>query len=341
MIGIFWREGNPGIRMLPTPAASLLSIEVDRTIHLISTHIQSIVEDQAVEGVLIGLSGGIDSALLAALAVHSLGKDAVHLTYLYDQHSTRQLRVNARKVSAWLGIELEEVPIESAMRKEGVYDSFAMRLTAFSGLFNRLLHGAYRIFFGERPFLSSLRMGDRGLSGADQVDLSSHAPIGQPEAGMNARHVYRRQFLEAKAREMDWLLLGAANRTECLTGWFVRKGIDDLPIQPLKGLYKTQIRSLARHMGIPREILEQSPSPDMVKGISDEFALGIPYWKIDLILDYLAGGMAKDDLITAGCREKEIYHVQEMMRLSAWKRDPTLPPPPVEGTIDGGLRLKT
>jgi NAD+ synthase len=328
------------IRMRPISKSSPLAIDEDRATRCISTYIQNVVQQQVVQGVLIGLSGGIDSALLAALAVHSLGKDFVHLAYLYDQHSTKQLRTNARRISSWLGLELEEISIEPAMRQKGVYDSVVMRMTAFSGLFNRLLHEAYRLFSGESLLLSSLRAGGEREGSEGHTGLGSHALIRQPEAGLNARHIYRRQFLETRAKEENWLLLGAANRSECLTGWFVRDGIDDLPIQPLKGFYKTQIRSLAASMGVPREVLEQTPSPDMVKGIGDEFALGIAYWKIDLVLDYLEGGLAKDDLLAAGCVEKEISHVSEMVRLSAWKRNATLPTPPIDGTIAGGLRLK-
>jgi len=165
------------------------------------------------------------------------------------------------------------------------------------------------------------------------------AIIRQPEAGLNARHIYRRQVLEAKARERNLLLLGAANRSEWFVGWFVKDGIDDLPIQPLKGLYKTQIRQLAAFLGVPAGVVEQAPSPDMMKGISDEFALGIRYSKIDLVLDYLEGGLSKESILAAGSTRKEIRLVQEMKRHSEWKRAGTQAPPPVTGSLPGGLRL--
>jgi NAD+ synthase len=83
--------------------------------------------------------------------------------------------------------------------------------------------------------------------------------------------------LESKARAQNWLLLGAANRSEWETGWFVKDGVDDLPYQPLMGLYKTQVRQLGRYLGVPGEIQQQVPSPDMMRGISDEYALGMSY----------------------------------------------------------------
>jgi len=120
------------------------------------------------------------------------------------------------------------------------------------------------------------------------------------------------------------LLLGAANQSEWFVGWFVKDGIDYLTIQPLKGFNKTQIRQLAAFLGVPAGVVEQAPSPDMMKGISDEFALGIRYSKIDLILDHLEGGMTKESVLAAGCTEKQIRLVQEMKRHSEWKRNTIL-----------------
>ena len=120
-------------------------------------------------------------------------------------------------------------------------------------------------------------------------------------------------------------LLGAANRTEWLVGWFVKDGIQDLPIQPLTGLYKTRIRQLATFLDVPAGVVEQAPSPDMMKGISDEFALGVCYSKIDLIPDHLERGMTKESILAAACTENEIYRVQEMNRYSEWKRTTILP----------------
>lgn len=234
---------------------------------------------------------------------------------------------------------MEEKSIEPAMRKLGVYDSIGMRVTSFSGLFNRLLHQTYRYIFRESPFLSSLRLGSAESLTENLGSPGYRAIIRQPEAGLNARHIYRRQVLEAKAGERNLLLLGAANRSEWFIGWFVKDGIDDLPIQPLKGLYKTHIRQLAAFLGVPAGVVEQAPSPDMMKGISDEFALGIRYSKIDLVLDYLEGGLSKESILAAGSTEKEIHLVQEMKRHSEWKRAGTQSPSPANGSFPGGLRL--
>jgi NAD+ synthase len=163
--------------------------------------------------------------------------------------------------------------------------------------------------------------------------------IRQPETGLNVRHQYRRQVLEEKAHERNWLLLGAANRTEWLVGWFVKDGIDDLPIQPLIGLYKTQVRQIAAFLGIPAQVQHQAPSPDMMRGITDEFGLGLSYSRIDVILDYLDGGLTKEMLLNTGFSDREIRLVGDMHQLSHWKREQAYTHLPVDGGHDGELRL--
>lgn len=322
-----------------TPSLSRsLRIDEKRTVEMFVNYLQDLSEKYATSGVLIGLSGGIDSSVLSTLAINALGADLVHLEYLYDQHSDPEFRHNARLMSEWLGVELKERSIEPAMREAAVYAPFGMMATSFSGLLNRFLHQTYRFIFRETPFISSLRLGSAEASQGG-TSQSFHKIIRQPENGLNMRHQYRRQVLEKKALERNWLLLGAANRTEWLVGWFVKDGIDDLPIQPLIGLYKTQVRQTAAFLGIPVEVQHQAPSPDMMRGITDEFALGLSYSRIDLILDYLDGGLTKEMLLNTGFRDREIRLVGEMNRLSHWKRGSAHTHPPVDGGRDGGLRL--
>jgi len=166
--------------------------------------------------------------------------------------------------------------------------------------------------------------------------ISRHARV-----GFDVRHRYRREILETKAAAHNWLLLGAANQSEWMVGWFVKGGVDDLPFQPIIGLYKTQVRQLAAFLGMPAEVQAQAPSPDMMKGITDEFALGMSYSKIDVVLDYLEGGLSKESLVAMGITEEEVHRVDEMKRLSSWKRGRMLMPLPVDGGPTGELRVQS
>jgi len=321
---------------------SLLRIDETRALEGLKTHIRKSLDAydaQHADGILLGLSGGIDSCLLAAVAVHTLGKRSVHAAYLYDRVSSLRLRQNARLMSNWLGIELTEKSIEPVMDRMGIYSSSEVKITSFSGPLNRLLQKVYCLIYGESPFISSLRKGSAAASKGDDRSTDLRYAAGPIEAGFNSRHITRRHLLEAEADSRKFLLLGAANRTEWLTGWFVKGGVDDLPNEPLAGLYKTQIRQLAAYLQIPDEVLTVKPSPDMMKGITDEFALGASYGHIDLALDFLEGGVVKKDIVEAGVTEAEIRLVEKMKNLSSWKRSSPHHPPRADGGPLGGLRL--
>jgi NAD+ synthase len=317
--------------------SSLLKIDAGRAAKQIQSYIQNLVAKYSARGVLIGLSGGIDSAVLTTLAVRALGKDLVHVSYLYDRDSERESRHKARLVANWLGLELEVRNIEPLMRARGIYAPIIMRIVALSRFLNRhLLDKSCRLILSESPFISTLRGGFNGSKFKSWVYNSSVRHI---EAGFNSRHIYRREMLEKEAKDHNWLLLGAANRSEYLVGWFVKDGIDDLPLSPLIGLYKTQVQQLAAYLKIPSEIQNQIPSPDMMKGVSDESAIGMSYTKLDIVLDSMGRGLTSEEMMSVGTTEGEISLVREMNRLSFWKRKSEHVDSPVDGSMSGGLRV--
>jgi NAD+ synthase len=321
-------------------AVTMLEIDIEQALDRLNLYLQHLIQNRSKDGILLGLSGGIDSSVLAMITVEALGRQSVHLSYLYDQHSSPEQYHSAMMMSQLLGIEMKVRSIEAAMQELRVYSPFGMKITSFSGSFNRLLHRAYHGIFNETPFLSSLKMGHDEALGNSTERFDFRRIIRQSEIGMNMRHIYRRKVLEEQAHTQGWLLIGAANRTESQVGWFVKNGIDDLTIQPIKGLYKTQVRQLANHLHLPPGIITQLPSPDMVKGITDEFALGMSYTKIDLALDYLEGGLTMKEIVQAGCSEEDIHQVRELKQLSSWKRVTPDTDLPIDGGPLGGLRTK-
>jgi len=80
------------------------------------------------------------------------------------------------------------------------------------------------------------------------------------------------------------------------------------------------------------------PSPDMARGISDEYAIGMKYWALDLGLDYLNGGLRLEQVLAAGVRQKDLRSIREIKVLSSWKRKGRALPVPADGGHDGGFR---
>ena len=306
---------------------------------IIQTYLNNLLKRYSARGFLMGLSGGIDSAVLATLAAGAIGSAVVHTAYIFDRDNENESVTNARRVAEKLGIKLQETNFEPILIQMGIYASPPMQITRSSRTINRLLHWVCRLVLGEHPFMTSLRIGSGELNENDFRRRYFKIACQDVETAFNLRHQQRRIILERQASEKNLLLLGAANRTEWLTGWFVKEGIDDLPIQPLKGLYKTQVRQLASCLEVPEKIIKQSPSPDMMRGISDEFAIGMRYHQIDLALDYLEGGITDQNIKKMGISTKMIERVQEMKHLSSWKRSPGSESPPVDGGPTSTLRI--
>ena len=250
---------------MPT-ADTLLKIDEERAVRAIGTYLRSLLHQHSVSGVLIGLSGGIDSAVLATLAIRSLGKDSVRVAYLYDRDSDKGLAVSARLVADWLGLDLETQNIEPALRKRRVYAPWVVRITGLSPFINRFLISVYRLMRDIVLVMCASTAGRRKALGERLQRLLQRLISKYIESGFRARHIYRREVLQKEALSRNLLLLSAANRSEYMLGWFSRGGIDDLPIQPLMGLYKTQVRQLARYLEVPASVRNQPPSPDMMKG---------------------------------------------------------------------------
>ena len=318
-------------------AARLLAIDENRAIERLVDYIRRTREPRYTGGVLMGLSGGLDSALLASLAVRALGKESVHVVFLGERDTDPDTARKSRLVAEWLGLEWETEDIAPEIRAKGHYSSVAMWATARWGWVNRhVLYRLYRWATGETPFVSTLRRGD--FDGKPVARLIYRSAMRHVEAAFNARQLHRREVIERRASSANACIIGAANRSEGMTGWFVVGGADDMPFQPLMGLYKTQVRQLARHLEVPEEIIRQAPSPDMMRGVTDELALGIAYEKLDIVLDGIERGRTDGELVGEGLRPREIRLVRKMNRMSEWKRNPAHVAP-VDGGMGGGLRV--
>jgi NAD+ synthase len=299
-----------------------MTIDPRITTNIIVDFIREKVMGQHCKGVALGLSGGIDSAVLASLASKAVGAKGVHAIYLCDRDSDEKFHNNAQVIAAKLGIEFEVMDISSAMEERDIYKPFLQRVSSISPGFNRLLLRIARFLYyrtiGEEPFIIHLRNGTTGDNGKRKSlhELS----VGYFEKGFNERHRHRRQVLEEYAAERNLLSIGAANKTELHTGLFVKGGIDDLPLEPLLDLYKNQVVQLAAFLDIPREIIEESPSPDMFLGLTDEFIIGMPYHKIDRALYTLESDLWKMDETNTVIDHDDLDRIKTITELSAWKR---------------------
>jgi NAD+ synthetase len=116
------------------------------------------------------------------------------------------------------------------------------------------------------------------------------------------------------------LPIGTSNKSERLLGYFTWHADDTPPVNPLGDLFKTQVRALARHVGVPEVILAKPPTPDLVPGQTTEGDYGISYDKVDRILYYLIRGMRAEEIVAHGFTPAEVAKVQGRLESTHWKR---------------------
>jgi len=123
-----------------------------------------------------------------------------------------------------------------------------------------------------------------------------------------------------RSAALQALPLGTGNKTERLFGYFTWHADDTAPVNPLGDLYKTQVLALARHLGVPEEIVAKPPTADLVQGQTDEGDLGISYAKADAILHWLLSGYAAEKIVALGFGEAEVALVRKRLDSTHWKR---------------------
>ena len=116
------------------------------------------------------------------------------------------------------------------------------------------------------------------------------------------------------------LPIGTSNKSERLLGYFTWHADDTPPVNPLGDLFKTQVRALARHVGVPDVILQKPPTPDLVPGQTTEGDYGISYDKVDRILYYLIRGMKPEEIVARGFTREEVDKVERRLESTHWKR---------------------
>jgi len=299
-------------------AQELLKIDTKETAGQIEKHIQHIVAETKVNGVLMGLSGGLDSTVLVTLAVRALGKDRVCVYFLQDKNGEKDSLDKARFVAEGLGLKLNIGSIDAVMREKEKNAAFFKFISVLPSFVLPLASSLYYIVVGETPYMTTLRKEELKKSKFRRWIYDNI--VNGLESMFDGPCAVRRVVLEKIAQEKNLLIIGSGNRSEDLTGWFTIDGIDNMPHSPIMGLLKTQVRQLAQYLNIPVAVQKRAPSADVLKGADDTLALGMSFDKIDIILYGIEHDMPDDDLVEYGLTKGQISRVRKIHKMSAWKR---------------------
>jgi NAD+ synthase len=304
------------------PISHALRIDPAQVAGRIEEFIRSAVSDYRRDGVLLGLSGGIDSAVVAGLAARALGADRVAVLILPERDSSPSSKADALVEIARLGIKVREVSLTPMLSALGIYDLLPLHILGIRQVKSAVVrqqHSKQAEALGETPFRAGL-LGTRDLGEPKRL-------IDAGNAYARAKHRVRMVTLYYVADQENRLVLGTTNRSEAQTGFVVKWGDNVADIEPILPLYKTQVRQLAAHLGVSAAILEKAPSPDLLPGIEDELALGLDYATLDTILWGLDRGWSDEQVARGGgVTTGRAAHVHEMQLRSVHLR--AMPPAP-------------
>ncbi|MBE2248984.1 MAG: NAD(+) synthase [Myxococcus sp.] len=238
-------------------------------------------------GVVIGLSGGIDSSVCAALAVKALGPDKVFGLFMPEHHSASESLELGQLFAKSLGIDAVTEPIAPALEGAGCY---TRQDEAIGEVFPEYTAG-----WKSKITLPSIIDSDR----LNVFQLTVQSPAGELKtarlpltaylklvAATNYKQRVRKMVEYYHADRLNFAVVGTPNRLEYDQGFFVKQGDGTADIKPIAHLYKTQVYALAETLGVPEEIRRRPPTTDTysLPQTQEEFYFALPYDRMDLCL---------------------------------------------------------
>ena len=264
-------------------------------------------------GLVVAISGGIDSSASVSLAVRALGPERVFGLILPERDSSDDSAARANILAAHLGIRTETVDIAPTLEAIGCYRA---RDAAVRNTLPEYGDGwKFKIVI------------DGGIQGRfNRFRLIAESPDGAPHecdlaladylaivAATNFKQRIRKTLEYFHADRLNYGVVGTPNRLEYDQGFFVKNGDGSADVKPIAHLYKSQVYGMARHLGLPERVCAAVPTTDtysLSQG-QDEFYFALPYRQMDLALYALNHGFPASALAAAlgmdEARAKAIY----------------------------------
>ncbi len=238
-------------------------------------------------GLVVGLSGGVDSSVVTCLAVRAVGRERVLALLMPERDSSTDSLAFGRLLTTTFEVPTIVEDIAPILDATGCYRRQAEAIRAVFPDYGpgwRFKITLPSILGGERFNISELT-----VETADGQQRTSRMPAPayrQIVAATNFKQRVRKMLEYYHADRLNFAVAGTPNRLEYDQGFFVKQGDGEADIKPIAHLYKTQVYALAEHLGVPEEIRRRPPTTDTfsMPQTQEEFYFALPYDQMDLCL---------------------------------------------------------
>lgn len=294
--------------------------ELNRDADKLAENLKIFIRDQVTafkkKGVVLGVSGGIDSAVALTLCVQEFGKENVYGLLLPENESAPSSRTLGAEICESLGVSYEEVPISPILEALNIYEKKEQVLKRACPEYDPRIHKTSLVlpnFLDQEvlnvPYIRLIKDGEtvakHRLKANDYLEL-----IGLQGVKQRSRMVVQYMYAE----KMNYVVCGTTNKTELVLGQFVKYGDGGVDLEPLADCYKTQIYALAKHLKVNEEIIKRPPSADTWSHYTtdEEF-----YWRMPMhIIDQLL--YAQEHKLSLDVTEKNTGLLRDTIE-KAWK----------------------
>lgn len=284
-------------------SAASLRLDAEAEIERICAWIrETVLKDLRKRGVVLGLSGGIDSSVTAALCAQALGPSRVTGIFMPEHDSDPESLRLGQALTAATGVETVLEDIGPALAAAGCYtrrDGFIRQIVPEFGegwgckvvLENALSNRGYNISW-------LVVASPTGEQSRHRMPLDVYLGM---IAAANMKQRTRKQIEYYHGDRLNYAVAGTPNRLEYDQGFFVKNGDGAADFKPIAHLYKTQVYQLAEALGVPEEIRRRPPTTDtwsLPQG-QDEYYFSLPYDRMDICLFGLDHGVSPDAVADA------------------------------------------
>jgi NAD+ synthase len=284
------------------------SAYVDRLCQFIRSKFTELHRD----GILVPFSGGLDSSTVLLLCIRAVGAENVVALLMPEKQGNPEAMRYSRLVTDQYKVRTITRDISSVLSHLGTY-RFALSRIPFRALQDWLTK-RYMRTANENPFLQIVR------GQANALQRKGFAKI-------NTKHRVRAVMIYQIAEEMNYMVVGCAHKSEDMLGLYVKFGVDDsADLMPLKNLYRSHILQLAAFLGVPDAIMNRTPNPDIIPGVSDKYMdiLGLSYEVLDLMVNGIEQGLDNADIASQlNLPLEKVQQIREVVEQTDHMRHPS------------------